>query len=292
MAAPQAASVPVPDGLPLRELERLAIETALEAGRLIVDDRPDSLGVSKTKSSATDVVTVMDQRAQDLLRARLRAARPQDGFLGEEEGGASGSSGVTWVVDPIDGTVNYLYGIPAYAVSVAAVVGDPAVPGQWTPVAGAVVDPERGHLFHASLGGGAWRSVDGGSGERLRVGEQSDLSHALVGTGFGYEAPVRVWQTRVLLEVIEHIRDIRRIGSAALDLCHVADGGLDAYFERGLNAWDMAAGWLVLSEAGGLFGGLAGRPADAAMVVAAAPGLFAELDEVVAAAVAHVRTAK
>jgi myo-inositol-1(or 4)-monophosphatase len=281
----------VPDGLPLRELEQLAVEVALEAGRLIVDDRPDSLGVSKTKSSATDVVTVMDQRAQDLLRARLRAARPQDGFLGEEEGGASGSSGVTWVVDPIDGTVNYLYGIPAYAVSVAAVVGDPAVPGQWAPVAGAVVDPERGHLFHASLGGGAWRSVDGGSGKRLQVGDQSDLSHALVGTGFGYEAPVRVWQTRVLLEVIEHIRDIRRIGSAALDLCHVADGGLDAYFERGLNAWDMAAGWLVLSEAGGLFGGLAGRPADSAMVLAAAPGLFAELDEVVAAAVAHVGTA-
>ena len=109
-----------------------------------------------------------------------------------------------------------------------------------------------------------------------------------MGTGFGYEAVVRSWQTRVLLEVIEHIRDIRRIGSAALDLCHVADGGLDAYFERGLNAWDMAAGWLVLSEAGGLFGGLAGRPADPSMVVAAAPGLFAGLDEVVAAAVAQV----
>jgi myo-inositol-1(or 4)-monophosphatase len=280
--------VAVPDGLPLRDLERLAVEVALEAGRLIVDERPESLGVSKTKSSATDVVTVMDQRAQDLLRTRLHAARPEDGFLGEEEGGASSSSGVTWVVDPIDGTVNYLYGIPAYAVSVAAVVGDPAVPGQWTPVAGAVVDPEHDHLFHASLGGGAWRSVGGGAAQRLRTGDQSDLSHALVGTGFGYEAAVRSWQTRVLLEVIEHIRDIRRIGSAALDLCHVADGRLDAYFERGLNAWDMAAGWLVLSEAGGLVGGLAGRPADPSMVVAAAPGLFAGLDEVVGAAVARV----
>jgi myo-inositol-1(or 4)-monophosphatase len=279
----------VPDGLPLEELERLAARVAAEAGRLIVEDRPPSLGVSRTKSSATDVVTVMDQRAQDLLRERLRSARPQDGFLGEEEGGGTGTSGLTWVVDPIDGTVNYLYGIPAYAVSVAAVVGDPTAPGRWRPVAGAVVDPERGQLFHARHGGGAWRrSLDGAEPHRLRIGDQTDLSQALVGSGFGYEARVRVWQTRVLLEVIPQIRDIRRIGSAALDLCHVADGGLDAYFERGLNPWDMAAGWLVVTEAGGTFGGLAGAPADEGMVVAAAPGLFDALDETVAAAVRSV----
>lgn len=280
--------VAVPDGLPLEELEALAAEVAREAGRLIVDDRPASLGVSKTKSSATDVVTVMDQRAQDLLRARLRSARPLDGFLGEEEGGGTGTSGVTWVVDPIDGTVNYLYGIPAYAVSVAAVVGDPTTPGRWRPVAGAVVDPERDQVFHARHGGGAWRSQNGGAPVRLQAGDQAELSQALVGSGFGYEAHVRVWQTKVLLEVIPQIRDIRRIGSAALDLCHVADGGLDAYFERGLNPWDMAAGWLVLTEAGGRFGGLAGAPADSDMVVAAAPGLFDALDGTVAAAVRSV----
>ena len=288
MAAATPADVPVPEGLPLELLEGLASGVALEAARLIVEERPDSLGVARTKSSATDVVTVMDQRAQDLLLERLRSARPEDGFLGEEEGGGSGTSGVTWVVDPIDGTVNYLYGIPAYAVSVAAVVGDPSVPGGWRPVAGAVADPERGQLFHARLGGGAWRVDGGGEPQRLRVGDQADLSQALVGSGFGYEAAVRVWQTRVLLEVIPQIRDIRRIGSAALDLCHVADGGLDAYFERGLNEWDMAAGWLVLTEAGGRFGGLDGSPADSRMVVAATPGLFTALEEAVTAAVASV----
>ena len=270
----------------LAELEQLAIEVALEAGRLIVDERPAELGVSKTKSSATDVVTVMDQHAQDLILERLRAARPEDGFLGEEEGGARSTSDLTWVVDPIDGTVNYLYGIPAYAVSVAAVLGDPGTAGAWAPVAGAVVDPVRGQVFHARRGGGAWRAAAGEEPTRLLVGGQDDLAQALVGTGFGYEAPVRVWQTRVLVDVIAHVRDVRRIGSAALDLCHVADGQLDAYFERGLNPWDMAAGWLVLTEAGGLVGGLGGRPPSAEMVLAAGPGLFAALDARVAAAVA------
>jgi myo-inositol-1(or 4)-monophosphatase len=287
-AVPAVPDVEVPDGLPLEDLERLAVEVAQEAARLIVEDRPDGLGVARTKSSATDVVTVMDQRAQDLLRQRLRAARPGDGFLGEEEGGDRGTSGVTWVVDPIDGTVNYLYGIPAYAVSVAAVVGDPATPGRWRPVAGAVVDPERGRTFHARLGGGAWRRSAAEEPERLQVGDQAELSQALVGSGFGYEASVRVWQAKVLLEVISQVRDIRRIGSAALDLCHVADGELDAYFERGLNAWDMAAAWLVVTEAGGAFGGLAGEPADSGMVIAGPPGLFARLEEVVAGAVRRV----
>jgi myo-inositol-1(or 4)-monophosphatase len=192
------------------------------------------------------------------------------------------------VVDPIDGTVNYLYGIPAYAVSVAAVVGDAGTPGRWWPVAGAVVDPERGHLFHARLGGGAWRVGEGAVPVRLEVGDQADLSQALVGSGFGYEARVRLWQSRVLLEVIPHIRDIRRIGSAALDLCHVADGALDAYFERGLNEWDMAAGWLVVTEAGGRVGGLHGAPPGQAMLVATAPGLFDGLHGAVAAAVRSV----
>jgi myo-inositol-1(or 4)-monophosphatase len=287
-AVPAAPPVEVPEGLPLEELERLAVEVAQEAARLVVEDRPDRLGVASTKSSATDVVTVMDQRAQDLLRERLLAARPGDGFLGEEEGGETGTSGVTWVVDPIDGTVNYLYGIPAYAVSAAAVVGDPATPGRWRPVAAAVVDPERGRTFHARLGGGAWRRSSGQGPERLRVGDQADLSQALVGTGFGYEASVRLWQAKVLLEVVPQVRDIRRIGSAALDLCHVADGELDAYYERGLNAWDMAAAWLVVTEAGGAFGGLAGDPAGSRMVIAGPPALFTRLEEVVAGAVRRV----
>jgi myo-inositol-1(or 4)-monophosphatase len=270
-----------PDAGTLEALERLAVEVCLEAGRLIVDERPANLGVSKTKSTATDVVTVMDQRAQDLLRTRLHEARPQDGFLGEEEGGATSRSEITWVVDPIDGTVNYLYGIPAYAVSVAAVVGDPTTPGAWRPVAGAVVNPVTGELFHARQGAGAWLRVGSAPAARLEIGDPPQLGHALVGTGFGYDTVRRHWQATLLLGVLPQIRDIRRIGSAALDLCAVAAGSLDAYFERGLNPWDMAAAWLVLTEAGGVFTGLGSEPPNDQMVVAAAPTLHTELHEVV-----------
>jgi myo-inositol-1(or 4)-monophosphatase len=230
----------------------------------------------------------MDQRAQDLLRARLREARPHDGFLGEEEGETTAHSEITWVVDPIDGTVNYLYGIPMYAVSVAAVVGDPRRPGAWAPVAGAVINPVTGELFSAHLGGGAWLRVRDGAPQRLAVPEPAaDLGQALAGTGFGYAAHRRAWQTRVLLEVIPSIRDIRRLGSAALDICAVATGTLDCYFERGLNPWDLAAAWLVLSEAGGVFTGLAGAPPDDSMVVGAAPALHAQLEPIVRAAAAN-----
>jgi myo-inositol-1(or 4)-monophosphatase len=273
--------LPGPDDATLEALEALAVEVALDAGRLIVDERPANLGVSKTKSTATDVVTVMDQRAQDLLRSRLQEARPQDGFLGEEEGGTARTSEITWVVDPIDGTVNYLYNIPSYAVSVAAVVGDPGTPGAWRPVAGAVVNPVSGELFHARAGGGAWLEGGRTAARRLELADPPSLGHALVGTGFGYDTARRQWQATVLLDVLPEIRDIRRIGSAALDICALAAGSLDAYFERGLNPWDMAAAWLVLSEAGGRFTGLAGEPPSDRMVVAAAPTLHTALHDVV-----------
>jgi myo-inositol-1(or 4)-monophosphatase len=279
-----------PDASTLEALERLAVEVCLEAGRLIVDERPANLGVSKTKSTATDVVTVMDQRAQDLLRTRLHEARPQDGFLGEEEGGAASRSEITWVVDPIDGTVNYLYGIPSYAVSVAAVVGDPTTPGAWRPVAGAVVNPVTGELFGARHGSGAWLKVGTGPATRLVVADPPQLGHALVGTGFGYDTGRRHWQATLLLGVLPQIRDIRRIGSAALDICGVAAGSLDAYFERGLNPWDMAAAWLVLTEAGGVFTGLGAEPPNDQMVVAAAPTLHTALHEVVLRAAGRAGT--
>jgi myo-inositol-1(or 4)-monophosphatase len=274
----------IPDDAQLGELEQVAVTVATEAARFVVDERPDHLGVARTKSSATDVVTVMDQGAQDLIRARLQELRPGDAFLGEEEGGSAGDSGLTWVVDPIDGTVNYLYRIPSYAVSVAAVVGDPRVPGQWAPVAGAVVNPVTGEVFHARVGGGAWvRGADGGE-RRLAMAPPPDLDQALVGTGFGYAVQRRRWQAAMLLEVLPQVRDIRRIGSAALDICAVAAGNLDAYYERGLNPWDMAAAWLVLTEAGGTFTGLAGGPPEGAMVVAAAEPLHGQLEVVLRAA--------
>jgi myo-inositol-1(or 4)-monophosphatase len=284
-AAPDAHGLLEPSPDELQDLERLAVELAVEAGRLIVEERPVRLGVSKTKSTATDIVTVMDQRAQDLLRSRLRSSRPQDGFLGEEEGGTAASSTITWVVDPIDGTVNYLYDIPSYAVSVAAVVGDPGKPGAWRPVAGAVVNPVTQEVFHARAGGGAWRAEGTAEPVRLRIGVPPPLGQALAGTGFGYDADRRLWQARVLAGVIGRVRDIRRIGSAALDICAVAAGNLDCYYERGLNAWDMAAAWLVLVEAGGRFTGLAGQAPGPAMVVAGAPTLHAQLETALMAAV-------
>lgn len=279
-------TIPVPEGVDPAALAAVAEQVAVEAGRLIVEERPADLGVAETKTSMTDVVTVMDQRSQDLLRTRLAELRPEDGFAGEERGGHAGTSGLTWVVDPIDGTVNYLYVLPAYAVSVAAVVGDPAVVGAWRPVAGAVVDPVTGERLTASLGGGARKAV-GESVRALRVGDP-ELSLALCGTGFGYDAERRRWQGEVLARLLPQVRDIRRFGSAALDLCRVADGSLDAYYERGLNPWDFAAGWLVAEEAGALVTGLdEGHPGEA-MTIAGGPSVHAELRSALAQIVGMV----
>lgn len=280
-------SIPVPVGVDPVDLREIAERVALEAGALILNERPRDLGVAETKTSATDVVTVMDQRSQDLLLTRLGELRPDDGFHGEERGGRTGTSGISWVVDPIDGTVNYLYGLPAYAVSVAAVVGDPTTPGVWRPVAGAVVNPLTQECFTAALGAGSHRAVGTGPRRALRVAEAS-LGLSLCGTGFGYDADRRRWQGSVVAEVLPHVRDIRRLGSAALDLCRVADGSLDAYYERGLNPWDMAAGWLVATEAGGLVTDLDGGHPDNTMTIAGAPGNHADLRSLLTEVVARV----
>lgn len=252
------ADLSLPADALVAALEGLAAEVARSAGRLVVDERPHAVEVSATKSSATDVVTVMDQRSQDHLIDRLREARPDDAVLGEESGGAAGTSGITWVIDPIDGTVNYLYGIPAYAVSVAAVVGDPTTPGAWRPFVGAVYNPVTDELYLARAGGGSRIVLSGGIERRLAPTACTELGQALVGTGFGYAAQRRERQGRLLLEVLPQIRDIRRIGSAALDLCAVGAGLIDAYYETGLNPWDLAAGWLIATEAGACVGGLEG----------------------------------
>jgi myo-inositol-1(or 4)-monophosphatase len=259
------------------DLLALATRAARAAGDLVRDERPAELGVAATKSSPTDVVTVMDQRSERLLQRLLLDARPDDGLLGEEGGGVESTSGITWVVDPIDGTVNYLYGIQAYAVSVAAVTGDPADPAGHEVLAGCVHNPASGETFTATRGGGAY--VDG---RRLRANDVRDLSQALVATGFGYEAGRRAHQARVVAQVLPQVRDIRRIGSGALDLCHVACGRVDAYFERGLKPWDLAAGGLIAREAGALVTGLGTAPAGEALVVAAAPQLHARLQKLLA----------
>lgn len=259
----------------LEELERLCVELALASGRLIRDERPRHVGVAATKSTDTDIVTVMDQRSEELLHRLIREARPEDGILGEEGVDVTGTSGLTWVIDPIDGTVNYLYDIPAYAVSVAVVTGDARSEGQWRPVAGAVADPSLSVVHHARRGGGAWtsrESAPGAEGRRLSVSTQDRLGRALLATGFGYDPEVRARQAEVLRAVLPRVRDIRRIGSAALDLVRVAEGSVDAYAESGINAWDLAAGWVIVEEAGGVVVGRAGPPGKA-LTVAAGPAL-------------------
>ena len=248
-----------------RTLLRLAEDVAREAGRLIVDERPRGLGVAATKSSATDIVTEMDQRSEQLIVDRITEARPDDGFLGEEGADHAGSSGVTWVIDPIDGTVNYLYEIPAYAVSVAARVGAEIV-------AGAVVNPVSGEVWTALRGEGAWLD-----GRRLELAEPPELSMALVATGFGYDPRRRARQAEVLQTVLPQVRDVRRAGAASLDLCALAAGRLDGLYEQGLKPWDLAAGGLVAAEAGAVVTGLHGREAGEALVVAAAEPLVGDL---------------
>lgn len=225
----------------------------------------DAARVVQTKSSPTDVVTEMDNAADALISRRLLEARPGDGLLTEESGESDGESGVRWVVDPIDGTVNYLYGMPDWAVSIAVEVDG-------VTVAGVVEVPRRGERYTAVRGDGAWLN-----GERIACNTGVALSQALVATGFGYARGRRVHQAEVLLGVLPNVRDIRRGGSAAVDLCGLACGRVDAYYERGVNAWDVGAAGLVAEEAGARFGGLDGAPASPEMTIVAPEPLFAEL---------------
>lgn len=270
-------------------LEGLAVELAEEAGAMILDQRPDRTVVHHTKSTDLDVVTVMDTRSEQLIRERLAVARPGDGVLGEEEGLEPGRSGLTWVLDPIDGTVNYLYDLPAYAVSVAVVVGDPTVPGAWSSVAGAVVNPRTAETFSARAGGGARLTTHGPARARhtgeLAVSRASDLGSLLVATGFAYDREVRVEQAATVARLLPRVRDVRRMGAAALDLCHVAAGRVDAYYERGVRAWDVAAGMLVVTEAGGVVSGRrADDPPSSELVVAGGRDAHAALLEALAEA--------
>jgi len=277
MAAP---STPL-DGVDLAELEEVAARVARAAGRLIVDERPDDLRVT-SKSTDTDPVTEMDQRSQELILRLLGEERPDDAVMGEEEGSASGTSGLTWVIDPIDGTVNYLYGIPSYAVSVAVVTGDPTRAGSWESVAGAVLNPETAELFSAHRGGGARLTTPRGS-RTLHATDATDLGMALVGTGFGYAASTRVRQAALLVDLLPRVRDIRRHGGAALDLCGLAAGRLDAYYETALNPWDRAAGELVAREAGAVVGGPVDDVPTRDLVWGSAPGLAEEFGALVRA---------
>lgn len=247
------------------ELLDLALEAARRAGRLLRDGRPADLGVAATKTSPIDVVTEMDIASEKLITGYIGERRPDDGFLGEEGASVTGSSGVRWIIDPVDGTVNYLYGLPSWAVSIAA-------EKDGETVVGVVAAPMRDETYHAVLGGGAHVN-----GTPVRHRPAPPLSQALVGTGFGYLTERRAAQAEVARTLLPQVRDIRRGGSAAIDLCDVACGRLDAYYERGLNPWDLAAGVLIAREAGARTGGRPGAPASHELTVAASPELFDRL---------------
>lgn len=258
--------------MPHDELLTIARDVVLRAGELVSRRRREGVEVAATKSSAVDIVTEADRESEALIRGLLAEARPDDGFLGEESGTAAGSSGLTWVVDPIDGTVNFLYGIPHYAVSVAVVEGDPD-PLTWSALAGCVLNPASGELFSATVDGGAFLG-----GSAIRVAAEVELSQALVATGFAYDSEMRGRQGATVAELLPMVRDIRRQGTASLDLCFVAAGRYNAYFERTLGPWDHAAGALIAREAGATVTGLAGAAPNSDFILAAEPSVAARLE--------------
>lgn len=264
--------IPRLDSGPVDEdLLDIAVEAARSAGALLLDGWGRARAVS-TKSSPTDMVSEMDRSAEDLIRRIVAERRPGDAVLGEEGGAdagsrpAGGQSGVRWIVDPLDGTTNYLYRLPAWCVSVAA-----ERDGQI--VAGAVFDPVHAELWTATARGGS--SLGDAPLPRLR--DEADLARALVATGFSYSAERRAEQGVVAARVLPQVRDLRRAGSAALDLCWVAAGRLDAYFESGTRIWDRAAGGLIATEAGAWVGGYDGGAASDDGVLAARPRLASDL---------------
>lgn len=255
-------------------LKDVAVQVGREAADLVSKARDAMVAGQRvqveTKSSDTDVVTAVDHASEELIRRRLGELRPGEPVLGEEGGGGGGSAydGVTWVVDPIDGTVNFLYGSPVFAVSIAAQVDG-------VSVAGAIVEPVGGRCWTAVRGEGSWLD-----GRRLRVSSPERLGLALVATGFSYQAERRARQAGVVHRLLGHVRDVRRPGSCALDLCSVAAGWTDGYCEHGLHRWDWAAGVLIATEAGAVVS-LPGedRELGADATFAAAPTIAAPLRE-------------
>ena len=241
----------------IAELLELAKRVGREAGELL-QKRPTTFEVS-TKTSAIDVVTQMDSQSETHIVSEILKARPNDGIIGEEGSERTSKSGITWVIDPLDGTVNYLYGLPGWNVSIAAKDSEGVV-------VGVVVAPTINSTWYASRGGGAFLNE-----QPIKCNDVVELNRALIATGFAYDLDARPAQLAQLSELLNRIRDIRRNGAAAVDLCHVAMGALDGYFEKGLQEWDLAAGGLIASEAGAKVTTVAGT------TIAAAPSLHATL---------------
>ncbi len=262
------------------QLLALARDVGREAANFVTRSRPEGrVDVAATKSSSTDAVTEIDRACEELIRTRILARRPHDGFVGEEGHDIRGTSGTEWIVDPIDGTVNFVYGIPSYAVSIAAAVGEPGGgaglrAADSRVVSGYVVNIASGEEWAAVHGKGAWR-LDGERRHTLTAPDPPVLAHALIGTGFHYIPEIRAKQGDAVARMLPLVRDIRRSGSAALNLCELAAGRLDAFVEQGLMPWDRAAGALIATEAGLVVTGLDGEP-DERLVMAAHPAIAEE----------------
>lgn len=221
-----------------QQLLDLAVELARGAGQILRDGRANGFGDVDTKSSSVDVVTETDKASEKFIVERIRAQRPEDGIVGEEGASIDGSNNIKWHIDPLDGTVNFIYGIPNYCVSIGIEIDG-------TPAVGAVFNPETDEMFTAITGRGAFRN-----GKAIHVNTESDPNLSLVATGFSYIEERRKRDAELLLPVLPQVRDLRRMGSAALDLCSIACGRLDAYFERFVNSWDVVAGIVIAREAG------------------------------------------
>ena len=249
-------------------LLEVAVDAAQRAGQLLLDHRIRGLSGVVTKTTVTDLVSDADHAAESLISAAVSKAFPDDAIIGEEGAFSSGGSGRRWIVDPLDGTTNFVYGMDSFGVSIG-------VEDQDGPLAACVHDPMRDETFTAARGSSAWLN-----GQPISPTTETDLARALIGTGFSYRADQREWQARVVSTLLPRVRDIRRRGSAALDLCWVAAGRLDAHVERGLALWDHAGGAMIAAEAGAVVR----RPDPGSgwgLVVAAAPGIASELFSVV-----------
>lgn len=259
----------------IAELLERALRVAGEACELLTTQRPKELEVH-SKSGATDIVTDMDERSEALIVQRLTQGRPGDGVLAEEGSAHQPDSGVRWVIDPIDGTVNYLYGIPAWAVCIGV-----ELDGE--PVAGVVAAPELRETYFGATGTGAWLRTPTGT-RGIHVGSVTDLSMALVATGFGYSVQRRTKQASTVAELLPKIRDIRRAGTASVDICWLASARVDGYYEVGLKPWDHTAACVVAREAGAIITGPPGEQPSGRLVVGANPGLYPSLLAALAAA--------
>jgi myo-inositol-1(or 4)-monophosphatase len=255
----------------IQDLDDLALigwQAAVRAGEFLLHERPADLRVDY-KSSRTDPVTEMDRNAESIIVHHIRESRPDDGFLGEEGSDDPGTSGVRWIIDPLDGTVNYLYGQPLWGVSVAAEVDG-------ILHMGIVITPAQDEAFIGIRGQGSWR-VHRQQVERLPGSTVTDLGVALVTTGFGYEAERRRAQAGFLATLAPRIRDLRRLGACVVDLTWLSMGRVDAYYEQGVNLWDFAAGAVIAREAGLVVSGLHSDEPTSDLLLAAPPRLHEEL---------------